>query len=101
MATPKKRYRYTFLYTDQTYLTYELTRDDYENVLKAVAEWGRQGGTLFAVISIGIISISDIRSIIEQKEEEPQLDEEGNPLQLPVLDQESYNWIKQYMGGDE
>ena len=55
MATPKKRYRYTFLYTDQTYLTYELTRDDYENVLKAVAEWGRQGGTLFAVISIGII----------------------------------------------
>lgn len=107
MATPKKRYKYTFLYTDQTYLTYELTREDFEKV-----EQGLTGNNPhperafikptmnFVAVSIGVIGLDGVRSVIEQKEEEPQVDEEGNPLELPVLDQESYNWIKQYIGGD-
>lgn len=98
MATPKKRYKYTFLYTDQTYLTYELTKDDFEEVETALT---KNEPRKYVAVSIGVIGMENIRSIIEQKEEEPQTDEEGNPLELPVLDQESYNWIKQYMGGDE
>ena len=98
MGTPKKRYKYTFLYTDQTYLTYELTREDFALLEKALCETENKK---YVSVSVGIIGLENIRSIIEQKEEEPQLDEEGNPLELPVLDQESYNWIKQYMGGDE
>ena len=110
MATPKKRYRYTFLYTDQTYLTYELTREDFQRIEEGLTyqnanEDGRawiKPEKKFVAVSIGVIGLENIRSIIEQKEEEePQLDEEGNPLELPVLDQESYNWIKQYMGGTE
>ena len=100
MATPKKRYSYTFLYTDGTYLTYELTREDFALLEKALCETENKSKQYVAV-SVGIIGLENIRSIIEQKEEEPQLDEEGNPLELPVLDQASYEWIKQYMGGTE
>lgn len=104
MATPKKRYKYTFLYTDQTYLTYELTREDFEKVEQGLTGTGDKTALglprSFVAVSIGVIGLTNIRSVIEQKEEEPQVDEEGNPLELPVLDQESYNWIKQYIGGD-
>ena len=111
MATPKKRYRYTFLYTDQTYLTYELTREDFQRIEEGLTyqnanEDGRawiKPEKKFVSVSIGVIGLENIRSIIEQKEEEPQpeLDENGNPLELPILDQASYEWIKQYMGGNE
>ena len=101
MATPKKKYRYTFLYTDQTYLTYELTREDFERAQYALCSDTRAGEVKFVAVSIGVVGLENIRSIIEQKEEEPQLDEEGKPVDsLPVLDQESYNWIKQYIGED-
>jgi hypothetical protein len=104
MATPKKRYRYTFLYTDQTYLTYELTKEDFEKTQYALCYDTNKGEIKFVAVSIGIIGLDNIRSIIEQKEEEeqqPELDEDGNSVELPVLDQESYNWIKQYLGEDK
>lgn len=97
MPSPKKRYRYTFIYTDQTYITYDLTKDDLEAIEDQLFE-----GRPFASITIGIVGLKDIRSIIEQKEPEIELDESGEPTMntVPVLDQESYEWIKQYMGGE-
>lgn len=104
MPTPKKRYRYTFLYTDQTYLTYELTKEDFEKVeqgLTGVGERTILGLPLsFVAVSIGVIGLANIRSVIEQKEEEPEEEAEKALTDLPVLDQESYNWIKQYVGED-
>jgi hypothetical protein len=98
MATPKKKKPHTFLYTDGSYITYELTKEDYESLEAALChgeEWK------YVAISIGIVSVQDIRSIIEQKEveQELELDEDGNPVELPIMDQESYNWYKEYMGG--
>ena len=100
MATPKKKKKHTFLYTDGSYITYELTREDFAEIQEALEEtWS--GDPIFVPISIGIVAVHDIRSIIEQKEEETELelDENGNPVELPILDQESYNWYKEYMGG--
>jgi hypothetical protein len=111
MATPKKRYRYTFLYTDQTYLTYELTREDFQRIEEGLTyqnanEDGRawiKPEKKFVAVSIGIIGLENIRSIIEQKEEELTEEEETEKAltDLPVLDQESYNWLKQYVGEDK
>jgi hypothetical protein len=96
MATPKKRYKYTFLYQDGTYITYELTKEDYEKVLQRAHTEG------VAVISIGFVNLQGIRSVIEQKEEEEQEVEVEQPLEnIPVLDQESYEWLKSYVGGDK
>ncbi len=96
MATPKKRYKYTFLYQDGTYITYELTKEDYEKVLQRAHTEG------VAVISIGFVNLQGIRSVIEQKEEEEQEIEVEQSLEnIPVLDQESYEWLKSYVGGDK
>lgn len=96
MATPKKRYKYTFLYQDGTYITYELTKEDYEKILQRAHTEG------VAVISIGFVNLQGIRSVIEQKEEEEQEVEVEQSLEnIPVLDQESYEWLKSYVGGDK
>lgn len=95
MATPKKKYKYTFLYTDGTYLTYELTREDFTLLEKALCE-GEEWKHVS--ISIGIVATEGIRSIIEQKEPEPEQEtlEEAPMENLPVLDQESFEWLKQF-----
>lgn len=97
MATPKKRYKYTFLYQDGTYITYDLTKEDYEKVQQRAHTEG------VAVISIGFVNLQGIRSVIEQREQdtEESTEPEINEGELPVLDQESYNWIKQYTGGKD
>lgn len=101
MATPKKRYRYTFLYTDQTYLTYELTKEDFQNVEDALtADATQLNRPKFVAVSIGVVGLDQVRSVIEQKEEEPEEEIERPLTDLPVLDQESYNWLKQYVGED-
>lgn len=97
MATPKKKYKYTFLYTDGTYLTYEITREDFTLLEKALCE-GEEWK--YVSISVGIVATDGIRSIIEQKDEEPQEDTPPEDT-LPPLDQESYNWFKQFTGGDK
>ena len=96
MATPKKRYKYTIFYTDGTFMTFELTKDDYDNLVRTLSAWTKERGAMFAVVSIGIISISDIRAVVEQKEEEI---EEETPVDTnPPLDQDSYNWLKENGG---
>ncbi len=97
MATPKKRYKYTIFYTDGSFMTFELTKEDYAYVEAALCGTDDQR---YAAVSIGVIGLEGVRGIIEQKEEEPEMTDEPKADTLPALDQESYNWIKQYMGGD-
>ena len=94
MATPKKRYKYTIFYNDGTYMTFELTREDYAYVEAGLCGTDDQR---YAAISIGVIGLGNIKAIIEQKEEE--LEEEAPTDTNPPLDQESYNWIKEQIGG--
>lgn len=95
MGTPKKRYKYTAVYTDGSYMTYELTREDLTNIEEQL--FAGQG---FASISLGILGLKDLRALVLQKEEEPEPEQTETETGTPVLDQESYNWLKMYMGGD-
>ena len=97
MATPKKKYRYTIFYNDGTYMTFELTKDDFEEV-KAGLTAAYMNKPIFASVSIGVIGLNNIKAVIEQKDEEPQ-EEVSTGDTLPPLDQESYNWIKEQIGG--
>jgi hypothetical protein len=98
MATPKKRYKYTIFYTDGAFMTFELTKEDYKEIELGLTS---NKGVAFAAVSVGAIGLQGIRAIVEQKEEEPLVeDDEVNQDTLPALDQESYNWIKQYIGGE-
>lgn len=103
MGTPKKRYKYTAVYTDGSYITYELTREDYKEIEDILTADGQATNRpKFASISIGIVGLDHIRSIVLQKEEEIEQPEEEQPLEnIPVLDQESYEWLKAYMGGKD
>lgn len=94
MATPKKKYQYTIFYNDGTYMTFELTKEDFNHIEIGLTQ--AQTPT-FAPVSIGIIGLSNIKAVIEQKDAEPEEVDEGDTL--PPLDQESYNWIKEQIGG--
>lgn len=94
MATPKKKYQYTIFYNDGTYMTFELTKEDFNHI-----EVGLTQAQGFAPVSIGIIGLSNIKAVIEQKDAEPEVEEETQGDTLPPLDQESYNWIKEQIGG--
>lgn len=96
MGTPKKRYSYTAVYTDGSYITYELTREDLLNIEEQLF-----AGQNFASISLGILGLKDIRALVEQKAEEPESEQTETETGTPVLDQESYDWLKMYMGGDK
>lgn len=97
MATPKKKRNYVFFYDDGTYMTFELTKEDFNSVEAALChgeEWK------YVAVSIGIVGLSNIKAVIEQKEQE---EEETTPATdtLPPLDQESFDWYKQFVGGAE
>lgn len=95
MPTPKKRYTYTFFYNDGSYMTFELTKEDFNSVETGLChgeEWH------YAATSIGIIGLSNIKAVILQKGEEDE-EEVKTSRTLPPLDQESYNWIKEQIGG--
>lgn len=93
MATPKKKYNYTFFYNDGAYMTFELTKEDFEKIENALVYSDKD--VEFVSVSVGIIGMYKIKAIIEQKEpEQPEED-----VELPPLDQESYNWIKEQLGG--
>lgn len=96
MATPKKKYQYTIFYNDGTYMTFELTKEDFNHIEAGLTQ--AQTST-FASVSIGIIGLSNIKAVIEQKDAEPEVEQEPQSDTLPPLDQESYNWIKEQIGG--
>lgn len=96
MATPKKKYNYTIFYNDGTYMTFELTKEDFNRIETGLTQAQAQ---TFASVSIGVIGLSNIKAVIEQKDAEPEVEEETQGDTLPPLDQESYNWIKEQIGG--
>lgn len=95
MPTPKKRYTYTFFYNDGSYMTFELTKEDFNSLETALC---RGEELQYVATSIGIIGLSNIKAVILQKDEEEE-DEINTSQTLPPLDQESYNWIKEQIGG--
>lgn len=96
MPTPKKKRSYTIFYNDGTYMTFELTKTDFEQIEDCLIRLKEE---TYTSTSIGIIGLSNIKAVILQKEEEQE--EEKPETELPPLDQESYNWIKQMGIGTE
>lgn len=95
MPTPKKRYMYTFFYNDGSYMMFELTKEDFNSLETALC---RVEELQYVATSIGIIGLSNIKAVILQKGEEDE-EEVKTSRTLPPLDQESYNWIKEQIGG--
>lgn len=91
MATPKKKYPYAIIREDNSYNVYDLTKDDYETI-----KMGLFTKKSYVEISMGLISLKDIRSVIEQKDEpKPKKEEkEANPP-MSVEEVRWYNQLKE------
>ncbi len=86
MATKPKKFHFTILRDDNTYLTYDLTRKEYEDIYTALAN-----GRAFIKVDAGIISLKDVRHVIEVEIVEKE--EENQPYTPPVSPEEleAYN----------
>jgi hypothetical protein len=99
MATkPKKgkKFPFTILRDDNTYLTYDMTRREFDELFLALEE-----GKPFIKVDAGIISLKDVRHVIEV---EPVVEVENRPEAPPVslAEQEQYNrFIKMFDEEDE
>lgn len=80
MATKPGRRTYAIYYSDNTYMTYELTRGDYEK-LEDTFNANKQ----HVKLSLGILALKDIRAVIEQREAAPvtESDEGADPILSP------------------
>jgi len=65
MATKPKKFPFTILRDDNTYLTYDMTRKEYDEVYLALSN-----GRAFIKIESGIISLKDVRHVVEYIESE-------------------------------
>lgn len=94
MPTPKKRKAYNVIYTDGSYMTYDLTVNEYEHIVERMEHKG------IAQLSFGTIATEDIRSIVEFKEpkEEPR-ERELEDLGLPEMTNEQLEWMRQNIPG--
>lgn len=99
MATkPKKgkKFPFTILRDDNTYLTYDMSRKEFDDVYLALSN-----GRAFIKIDAGILSLKDVRHIIEV---EIQEEVENTPQAPPVsaAEQEEYNkFMKMFDEEDE
>jgi hypothetical protein len=96
MATKPKVYPYTILRDDNTYLTYDMTRKEYEELYKAL-----MNARPFIKVEAGIISLKDVRHVIEV---EPVEEVEARPENPPVSPEEleQYNkFMKMFDEEDE
>lgn len=84
---------YAVMYTDGTYMTYEFTEEDYNLIALTMCSDQR-----VAVTSLGILVLTDIRSIIKQKPQEQPAESESA---YPNIDQESRAWINANMERDD
>lgn len=87
MPAPPKTYPFNIIYTDLSYQTFELTRDEFDRLCKHL-ETGLPGMRL----KKGFITLRDVRTVMEVKElppPEPQADKG-----LPDLDAETMEWIR-------
>jgi hypothetical protein len=97
MTRPKTS-PYNVFYTDGQYFTYDLTRQEFEDLCETVVS----GSPCF--VSFGVIVTKDIRTIVEKKPEPPR----PRPTQpaLPTdVDEETRQWLQEnlsefYMGKD-
>jgi hypothetical protein len=84
MATKKVKRLYTVYYNDQSYLSYMLTKDEYEALGQNL------GYELNIETSVGYLNTSNMRSIILQKSAPKQKD---NASANPDLSKEEQEWI--------
>lgn len=98
MARRGKTKPYAVYYKDGSYLIYDLTKKDYEELKRALLylpnpelEYRRLDTV---ELSIGILKLEDIRAVILQRP--VQMNEAANPP-MPVQDQV---WIKRMMRGE-
>lgn len=90
MASPKKRTPYAVVRDDNTYVIYDLTKDDYEHLSNSLVSEAK-----FCKLSIGILKLSDIRSVIEQKPEPKAKKEKQLETGTPDLDVTAIAWLKE------
>lgn len=96
MATKPKKFHYTILRDDNSFLTYDLTKKEYEEIFKALSN-----GRAFIKVEAGIISLKDVRHVIEV---EIQEEVENQPYNPPVSasEQEQFNkFMKMFDEEDE
>lgn len=77
---------YTVYYTDGTYLSYDLTKKDYDMITD-----GLQCGDRAVITTVGILGLADIRSVIVQRKTADVPQHEGANPNLP---QEALDWMK-------
>jgi hypothetical protein len=94
MATKAKKFPFTILRDDNTYLTYDMSRKEFDDVYLALSN-----GRPFIKIDAGILSLKDIRHVIEYIAPE---EIEVNAAEVPVSPEEQAK-INEYMQlfGDE
>lgn len=89
MATPPKKYPYAIYYSDGAYLTYDLLREDFECIKNVMLS---SKAKPVAVTSVGILDLSQVRSVIELKEE-PNKEEKAPPAANPDLSSEERQYL--------
>lgn len=86
---------YAIYYNDGTYMIYDLTEEDLNRIMdRLVVNPLPASRHKYVKISLGILCLTDIRSVIEQKEK----DKEGNSQTrsesaLPFLTPEEMEWM--------
>lgn len=81
---------YGVMFDDGRYMIFELTEEDYEALAKAILD-----GKFSVKLSIGVIVLTNIRFVIEQREQV----EENKPANPPMtLDEQA--WIHKMIRGE-
>ena len=90
MPSPPKKYPYNVFYEDGTFMTYEFTRADYQKIEQTMME-----EKPYVSVSIGILSLKNVRAIVEQKLVEDEVEETPADSGYPLMDSEEYLWLKE------
>jgi len=97
MATKPKKFHFTVLRDDNTYLTYDMTRKEYEELYTALVN-----GRAFIKVEAGIISLKDVRHVIEVEIQEEEAENKPEAPPVTVAEQEAYNrFVKMFDEEDE
>lgn len=95
---PKKskanRHPFAIYYTDGSYMVYDVTMEDYEDLKRALTFKEDVVET-----TVGLIMTRDIRSVIEQRPPEKPKEATPDKPALPKLTIEEARWIKTAMEG--
>ena len=97
MATKPKKFPFTILRDDNTYLTYDMTRREFDEVCTALIM-----ETPYIKIDAGIISLKDVRHVIEVEIQEEEVENKPEAPPVTVAEQEAYNrFVKMFDEEDE